>query len=130
MIDSQHTDHVTIDYLTEPSVFVSYQMLYIVPVKVDDDPDLKHDWRWSGKRGSSHRVSGRIVQLINPSLSTQEPGNPFYLFESSVLVAVGATIFERLEQGIGNLSSEIRRTDRFPYREETGIILETCSMIS
>lgn len=94
MIDSQHTDHVMIEYLTEPSILVSYQMLYIVPTKVDDDPDLKHDWRWSGKRGSLHRVSGRIVQPINPSLSTQEPGNPFYLFESSVLVAVGATIFE------------------------------------
>ena len=73
-----------------------------------------------------HQVSGHIIQPINPSLSTQEPGNSFYLFESSVLVAVGATLFERLESGIGNLLPEIRRTDRFPYREETGIILETC----
>jgi hypothetical protein len=47
-------------------------------------------------------------------------GNPFYLFESSVLMAVGAIIFERLESVVGNILPEVRKSDRFPYREETG----------
>lgn len=53
-VDNQHTDHVGVEYLTEPTVFVSFQLLFIVPANVDDDPNLKHDWRWSGARGSSH----------------------------------------------------------------------------
>ena len=120
-IDNYHTDHVAVEYLSEPTVFVSYQILFIVPAKVDDDPDLKHDWRWSGMRGSSHRVAGCIVQPINPSVSTRVTGNPFYLFESGVLMAVGATIFERLESVAGNLLPEMRKSDQFPYHEETGV---------
>ena len=122
-IDNHHADHVAVEYLTEPTVFISYQVLFIVPAKVDDDPDLKHDWRWSGMRGSSHRVAGRVVQPINPSVSTRVTGNPFYLFESGVLMAIGATIFEWLESvaQAGNLLPEMRKSDQFPYREETGV---------
>jgi hypothetical protein len=49
LVDSRHTDQVVVEYLTEPSVFISYQMLFLVPASVEDDPDLKNDWRWSGK---------------------------------------------------------------------------------
>jgi hypothetical protein len=119
-VDNQHTDHVGVEYLTEPTVFVSFQLLFIVPANVDDDPNLKHDWRWSGARGSSHQVAGRIVQPINPSISTRVTGNPHYLFESSVLMAIGAIIFERLESVAGNILPEVRKSDRFPYCEETG----------
>jgi hypothetical protein len=122
-VDSQHTDHIGVEYLTELSVFVSYQMLYVIPAGIEDDPDFKHDWRWSGKHGSSHRVAGCLVQPINPSLSTRELGNPFYLFESSVLMAVSATIFERVRSGNGTVLPEVRRSDKFPYHEETGDVL-------
>ena len=122
-VDSRHTDHIGVEYLTEPSVFVSYQMLEVIPASVEDDPNLKHDWRWSGKRGSSHRVSGCLIQPINPSLSTQQLGNPFYLFESTVLIAVSATIFEQLQSRHGIVIPEVRKSDSFPYREETGDIL-------
>ena len=76
-VDSWHTDHIGVEYLTEPSVFVLYQMLEVIPASVEDDPNLKHDWQWLGKWGSSHRVSGCLIQPINPSLSTQQLGNPF-----------------------------------------------------
>jgi hypothetical protein len=123
-VDTQHTNHVAVEYLTEPSVFVSYQMLYLVPATVDDDTNLKHDWQWSGKcAGSSNRVLDCLVQPINPSLSTCELRNPFYLFESSVLMAVRVTIFERLESRQGNLLTEVRMSGRFPYREDTGNVL-------
>jgi hypothetical protein len=119
-IDFKHTDHVGVEYLTEPTVFVSYQMLDVIPANIEDNPSYKNDWRWSGRRGTSHRVSGCLVQPINPSLSTLQLGNPFYLFESSVLVAVGATIYERLGSGHGIVLPEVGRSDRFPYREATG----------
>jgi hypothetical protein len=121
IVDNQHTDHIAVEYLTEQTVVISYQMLYIVPTKVQDDPDLKNDWRWSGGRGlGSHRVPGCLIQPINPSLSTREPGNPFYLFESRVLMAIGDTILGKLEPGNGNLLPEVKESEWFPYREETG----------
>ena len=43
-VDSQHTDHVEVDYLTEPTVFVSYQLLDVIQANINDDPSLKHDW--------------------------------------------------------------------------------------
>ena len=122
IVDNQHTDHIAVEYLAEQTVVVSYQMLYIVPAKVQDDPNLKNDWRWSGGRGlGSHRVPGRLIQPINPSLSTKEPRNPFYLFESGVLMAIGKTILGKLESGNANLViPEVKESEWFPYREETG----------
>jgi hypothetical protein len=120
LVDSRHTDQVAVEYLMEPSVFISYQMLFLVPASVEDDPDLKNDWRWSGKRGTSYRVAGCLIQPINPSISTKELGNPFYLFESGVLMAVGASILERLEQDHGISIPDVKKSDRFPYREAAG----------
>lgn len=122
IVDNQHTDHIAVEYLAEQTVVVSYQMLYIVPAKVQDDPNLKNDWRWSGGCGlGSHRVPGCLIQPINPNVSTQEPGNPFYVFESSVLMAIGEMILGKLESGNGNLViPEVKESEWFPYREETG----------
>jgi hypothetical protein len=65
-------------------------------------------------------VSGCLVQPINPSISTKVPGNPFYLFESSVLIAIGRSIFEHLGRNHGVLVPDIKGSEAFPYREETG----------
>jgi hypothetical protein len=32
-VDSRRTDQVAVEYLTEPSVLISYQMLFLVPVE-------------------------------------------------------------------------------------------------
>jgi hypothetical protein len=124
-VDSRHADQVTTDYLTEPSVFISYQMLFLVPATVEDDPDLKNDWRWSGKRGGWFRVSGCLVQPIDPSISTKVIGHPFYLFESRVLMTIGCSILECLERELQDHAisiPDIKRTEMFPYCEATGDI--------
>ena len=118
-VDSRHTDLVEVEYLTEPSVYISYQMLTLVPATTEDDPDLKNDWRWTGKRGSPLRVPGCLVQPINPSVSTKELGNPYYLFESSVLMATGSSILERLTEHAVSVPS-VKKSETFPYRETTG----------
>lgn len=120
IIDFRHTDQVAVEYLMEPSVSVSYQMLILVPASVDDDPDLKNDWRWSGKRGHTFCVSGLLVQPINPAISTKVPGEPFYLFESSVLMAIGSSILERFEQDHAVTVPDIKKSETFPYCEVTG----------
>jgi hypothetical protein len=120
VIDFRHADQVATEFLTEPSVFISYQMLCLVPATAEDDPDLKNDWRWSGKRGEWFRVSGCLVQPINPSISTKIIGHPFYLFESSALMAIGHSILERVEQDHAVSVPEIKRSEIFPYCEATG----------
>jgi hypothetical protein len=124
-VDSRHTDLVGVEYLTEPSVYISYQMLILVPATIEDDPDLKNDWRWTGNRGKPFRVSGCLVQPINPSLSTKEPGNPYYLFESSTLMATGSSILERLTEHAVSVPS-IKKSETFPYRETTGDVEGNC----
>jgi hypothetical protein len=64
-VDSRHTDQVAVEYLTEPSVFISYQMLFLVPASIEDDPDLKNDWRWSGKRGTSSVSKSSPVRFFD-----------------------------------------------------------------
>ena len=124
IVDSQHVEQVDVNILMEPTVSISYQLLYLVPSKEGDDPDLRHDWRWSGKRGTTHHVSGRLIQSVNPSVAVDKEGNLFYLFESRFLMAVGAMILERLESGQGNILPEIGKSDRFPYCEETGYVFK------
>lgn len=118
--DSKHVDEISLETLTEPSVYVSYQVLCVVPATSEDDPTLRNDWRWSHRRLATHRVSGRLIEPINPSISIREIGNPAYLFESGVLMALGASILERLTSEEGKLLPEVVSSDDFPYREATG----------
>jgi len=52
--DSKQVDSLSVDLLSEPSVFVSFQMLHLVPATVEDSAELKHDWKWSLSRGTTH----------------------------------------------------------------------------
>ena len=65
-VDNHHTGHVAVEYLTEPSVFISYQVLFIVPAKVEDDPGLKHNWQWSVPHIEL------LVVLFNPSIQAYQ----------------------------------------------------------
>ncbi|KAF8054223.1 hypothetical protein FPV67DRAFT_1763516 [Lyophyllum atratum] len=117
---SEHVDELSVQYLSEPSVFVRYQVLDIVPATEEDDPELKHDWRWSRRRGVTHQVAGRLVLPINPPVCTHVTGEPFYLLESGVLMALGTTLLERKSTGENVPIPEMRRSERIPYREPGG----------
>ena len=125
-IHSASTDQFSLDFLHDDSVIITVQMLYLVPASVEDDPTGKHDWRWSGQLGPSFKVPGILVEAVNPSASTLSAGISFYLFESRLLLSVGATILERLADGARRVgesnvkASMVKMTDRFPYREATG----------
>ena len=54
MFDSKHVDSLSVDLLSEPSAYVSFQMLYLIPATVEDSFYLKHDWKWSLSRGTTH----------------------------------------------------------------------------
>jgi hypothetical protein len=92
--NSQHLEQIPIDMLSDPSVFVSYQMIHIIPATVEDDPKLKHDWRWTTTRGDTFRVPRLLVEPLNPSVSTRIAQKPFYLFESQALISFANPIAE------------------------------------
>ena len=67
---------------------------------------------------NSFVVPGRLIQLINPTASNVETG--WYLFQSSVLVALAASIFQQLT--VSNLKNIPKLTPfkEYPYREASG----------
>ncbi|EDR03397.1 uncharacterized protein LACBIDRAFT_307198 [Laccaria bicolor S238N-H82] len=90
---------------------------------LSDDPESKHDWRGSMRRGVLFKVSGHLIQPIDPGVSTHIPHQPYYLLESDVLLSAGASLLER----VACMSSEssvlvptIKKSADFPYREQTG----------
>ena len=119
--NSKHVDSLSVDLLSEPSAFVSFQMLYLVPATVEDSADLKHDWKWLLSRGTTHRVQGRLIEAINPDISTRHVGKPFYLFESTILRSLGTLLLGRLAREDANNIPLVKRSTYFPYREESGM---------
>jgi hypothetical protein len=121
-IDGESAEHVGLDILVEDTVRVSYQVLGLIPTTSDDGAEPKHDWRSCAIPERSFTVPGRFVQSINPDISTRNPGKPFYLLESSVLIALSATLFERLSAPELKLLPKITASREVPYREASGLI--------
>jgi hypothetical protein len=88
VFQSKHSPQLPLEFLNDPTVFVTFQVLKLVPATDEDDPEHENDWRWSHSRGSSYRVPGHLVQPINPAISTRVVGKPFYLFQFSCFTPV------------------------------------------
>jgi len=119
VLDGVSVDEIGVDSLHERSVVVSYQMLYLTSATANDDPGLKHDWRSSYRRGISYKVSGHVIQPIDPGVSTKSVKSaPYYLFESEMLVRAGALLLQHM----AGLSMPItiptfKQSADFPYTE-------------
>jgi RecA-family ATPase len=122
--NNTHTDELDIQFLSDTSVKICFQLLYLVSSTNEDDPTGKHDWKWSRMRSTTtYSVPGRLVEPVNPDIgTTQSAGKPFYLFESSVLMTLGAMLFGRLVRDDANLIPTIADSGNFPYRTIGGMI--------
>lgn len=118
--DSKTHESLPIHRLTDPTTFLQFQLLYLVPATVEDDPQEKNDWRWLHQRGPSYRVPGRLTEPLNPDVSTRQAGRPFYLFDSKTLQAIGSLLLERLSANDGKSIPQTPLSMNFPYREENG----------
>ena len=123
MSNSKHVNQIHVDRLLEPTSFIGFQLLDLVPATINDDPSLKHDWKWSFQRGSSYRVPGQLVEPIDPGISLKELGKPFYLFESSTLRTIGAVLLERITRDDAPHVPVVQRSLRFPYCELNGSLI-------
>jgi hypothetical protein len=74
-------------------------------------------------------VPGNLIQPINPVFSTREPGNPFYLFDSTSLMALGSCLLDRFSRIDVQAIPTTNITQEFPYRAaESGKITLTFTM--
>ena len=123
-IDGRPVKYVGFDMLVEDTVTVSYQMMGMRPTTLADDPDGKHDWRTYTIKEHSSTVPGRLIQSVNPTLSETHTdtasGLPFYLFQSTFLVALTASLFQSLTVSDLKNVPKLNATPEYPYRENSG----------
>ena len=87
-MDGKPVDYISFEMLPEDTATVSYQMLGLRPATLVDDPDGRHDWRTYMTAEQSFSVPGRLIQSVNPTTSKTHLSIPFYLLQSTVLVAL------------------------------------------
>ena len=119
-LDGKAVGYISLDMLSEETVTVSYQMLGLRPATSDDDPELKHDWRTYSMEEKSLSVPGKLIQSVDPAVSLTHKKTPFYLFESTVIVAITASIFQSLAVSDLKKVPKLARTDEYPYRATSG----------
>ena len=117
--------YLNLKLLSEEAVTVSYQIVRLWPAAVDEDPEHVHDWStYHMAKENSFTVAGGLIQPINPTLWNIETG--WYLFQSTVLVVLAASIFQQLI--VSNLKNvpKIAPTNEYPYRKASG---ELCCIL-
>ncbi|KAK7013773.1 hypothetical protein R3P38DRAFT_2545697 [Favolaschia claudopus] len=111
--------YITLDMLAESSAKASVQILKLTRATISDHPSQTHDWRWSLKFETTlSDIPGNLVHPINPEVSVIEAGKPTYLFDSTTLLTVAATIHDQMQPADFLLVPKIKRSESFPYRDQ------------
>jgi hypothetical protein len=122
-VDNRPVTYLSLDMLAEETVTISYQILGLRPATEDDDPEKIHDWRTYRRMDEcSFTVPGRLVQPVNPLISKSHlPSQiPWFLFQSTVLVALAASLSEQLTASHLTNVPKIVASKEYPYREASG----------
>jgi hypothetical protein len=117
--DGQSVPYLNLNTLSEETVTVSYQIVGLRPATVNEDPESVHDWRtYHMADENSFTVPGRLIQPINPTTSNVETG--WYLFQSTMLVTLAASIFQQLTASNLKNVPKLTPSKEYPYREASG----------
>jgi len=119
-VDGESVDFVSFHALMEDTVSVSYQMSGLRTTTTEDDPDGRHDWRTCKIQERTFTVPGCLIQAVNPSISKTHTSMPFYLFQSTDLVALTASLFRSLNVSQLKSVPKIAPSKEYPYRERSG----------
>ena len=95
---------------------MSYQGLHLIPSSYSDDHNGKHNWRSLNLFQLFTKVPGMLVLPINPNVASHKLCNAYFLFQSSELMALMATLQDSIHpshhrKGIPHVNP----TDYFPY---------------
>ncbi|KAJ6583593.1 hypothetical protein DFH09DRAFT_1436126 [Mycena vulgaris] len=105
---------------------VSSQFLKIIPATTNDDGSSQHDWKSAGVLDQTLKVLGQMIQPLDPTLSRAQIGRSHYLFESSALRILAASLFEQLTPQKRLLVPAVTSSKFFPYREGGGRACFVC----
>jgi hypothetical protein len=119
-LDGKSVEDIPVSILPEKISQISYQALRLIPATLSDAPDGKSDWRSSSLFSLSAKVPGALVQPVNPNVAMHIPGNSFFVFETSVLMAIAVNLRDRIVRGYHRSIPHVKVSDCFPYREEDG----------
>ena len=114
-LDGKFVEDIPVSILPEKISQVSYQALHLIPATVPDVPDGKYDWRSSSLFSLSAKVPGVLVQPVNPSIATHTPGNSFFVFETSVLMAIAVNLQDHVVRRYRRAIPHVKISDLFPY---------------
>jgi hypothetical protein len=91
-LDGKSVEDIPVSILPEKISQVSYQGLCLIPAMFADVPDGKYDWQSSSLFTLSAKVPGALIQPVNPGIASHIPGNSFFVFETSVLMAIAVNL--------------------------------------
>ena len=120
-LDCQSVEEIPFPVLSEKIAQVSYQALRLIPASRADGPDGSNDWRTSNSFSLLAKVPGALVQPINPAVASHNPCDSFFLFESSVLMAIAVNLHDHIFHGYRKAIPHVIKSDNFPYQEEYGM---------
>ena len=116
-VDSESIKHVGHNILAKETVYISFQIIGLIPTTSNDDPELKHDWHLCVIWERTLSVPGWLIESIDPALLTNDPGKLFYLFKTTKLLALSATLFEWLTATNLKKVPQITASHELPYRK-------------
>jgi hypothetical protein len=114
-VDVRSVPQIALELVAEKTVSLSIQLLRLAYLDPSSNP-AGADWEWTRKLDTTHKLPGRLVETINPTVSTQTAGKPTYLFRSEELRLLAASLFARLSSGDDLVLPVVNQSEYFPYR--------------
>jgi hypothetical protein len=91
-LDSRSVDDIPLSVLPEKIAQGSYQGVRLIPASYTDDPNGENDWRSTTLFALSSKVPGALIQPINPAVASHLTCDSFFLFQTSVLMAIASNL--------------------------------------
>ncbi|KAG8766912.1 hypothetical protein FRC12_006576 [Ceratobasidium sp. 428] len=121
---------IPVDLLQKEDVTLTFQILQLMPI-LEPIPELasqKLDWSWSREfLPAVYKCPGRFVQTIDPTLSVGSSHQPTYIFKSSELQAIAASLYLQLNADDKRRLPVVPQSDSFPYSLSSECILIPCT---
>ncbi|PBK60263.1 hypothetical protein ARMSODRAFT_1026651 [Armillaria solidipes] len=117
-VGAESFEQIMLDIIGDESVIISYQLIYLTPMLADGSPDQMYDWKSICQLNTPQfKIPGCLLQVINPSVSVTDDNRrqPYYQFESSVLMSLSADMLLQLVPQDVKHIPKVSVTKDFPY---------------
>jgi hypothetical protein len=114
-IDHRSVPQIALELVAEKTVSLSIQLLCLTYLDPSSNP-AGVDWEWTCKLDTTHELPGHLVEIINPTVSTQTTGNLTYLFHSEELRLLELSLYAHLSSGDTVMLPVVNQSEYFLYR--------------